>query len=246
MPPTTMLSPAALALSENVASQTSKQYCERCGIFDLYGRILDPAGIMWSVVILSPTLRVSSAEISSSIGFPTGNSFIFGPLSISTFAASSSASGGTIALSSIVNLSGTETSLTEDTHIGSPDAASNGFVIYPVSADATAVSGDTRYTFASFVPDRPSKFLLNVLRDTPPEFGENPMPMHGPHAHSRTRAPDAMISESAPVSESILSTCFDPGDMERLTDGSIVFPLSIAATFSISNSEELVHDPMHT
>ena len=34
--------------------------------------------------------------------------------------------------------------------------------------------------------------------------------------------------------------------MERLTLGSMVLPLSMAATFSISLREELVQEPMHT
>ena len=107
-------------------------------------------------------------------------------------------------------------------------------MISPNKAAATAVSGDTRYTLPSAVPERPSKFLLNVLSETPPEFGENPIPMHGPHAHSSTRTPAPIISESAPQSASMLMTCFDPQEIERLTDGLIVLPLRSAATFSIS------------
>ena len=34
--------------------------------------------------------------------------------------------------------------------------------------------------------------------------------------------------------------------MERLTEGSMVLPFSRAATLSISNSEELVQEPMQT
>ena len=60
------------------------------------------------------------------------------------------------------------------------------------------------------------------------------------------KIPAAIISESAPQSASIVRTCFDPGDTERLTLSAIFFPLSIAATRSISRSEELVQDPMQT
>lgn len=109
-----------------------------------------------------------------------------------------------------------------------------GSVITPLMAAATAVSGDTRYTLPSLVPDLPSKFLLNVLKDTPPEFGEKPIPMQGPQAHSRTLAPDAMISDRAPQSASMARTCLDPGEIERLTLGSMVFPLRRAATLSMS------------
>ena len=37
-----------------------------------------------------------------------------------------------------------------------------------------------------------------------------------------------------------------PGDMDRLTLGATIFPLSSAATFSISIREELVQEPMQT
>ena len=72
------------------------------------------------------------------------------------------------------------------------------------------------------------------------------MPMHGPHAHSSRRAPEARISPSAPQSDSMDSTCLEPGEIDRLTDGAIVRPLSSAATLSISCSDEFVHEPMHT
>ena len=87
---------------------------------------------------------------------------------------------------------------------------------------------------------------MNVRRLTPPELGEKPMPMHGPHAHSSRRAPLARMSVSAPQSASIVSTCFDPGEIDRLTPGAMVLPLSMAATLSISNRDEFVHEPMQT
>ena len=87
-----------------------------------------------------------------------------------------------------------------------------GSVISPVKAAATAVSGDTRYTCPSAVPERPSKLRLNGPQGKHrPEFGEKPMPMQGPQAHSSTLAPLAMMSVSAPQSASISSTCLEPG-----------------------------------
>ena len=68
----------------------------------------------------------------------------------------------------------------------------------------------------------------------------------------RIKSIAATVSESAiavPVQlndESIENTCLDPGDIERLTLSSMVFPLSMEATLSMSVSEELVHDPMQT
>ena len=87
---------------------------------------------------------------------------------------------------------------------------------------------------------------MNVRRLTPPEFGEKPMPMHGPQAHSSRRAPLARMSVSAPQSASMVSTCFDPGEMDRLTPGATVLPRSSAATLSISSRDEFVHEPMQT
>ena len=60
------------------------------------------------------------------------------------------------------------------------------------------------------------------------------MPMQGPQAHSRIRAPAEMMSESAPFCASMLNTCLEPGLMVRETFGSTVLPLRIAATFIIS------------
>ena len=70
--------------------------------------------------------------------------------------------------------------------------------------------------------------------------------MQGPQAHSSTLAPLARMSERAPESASMERTCLDPGEMERLTSGRIVLPFNRAATFSMSKSEELVHEPMQT
>ena len=80
----------------------------------------------------------------------------------------------------------------------------------------------------------------------PAEFGEKPIPMHGPHAHSRSLAPEARISLNAPQSESIDNTCLEPGDTDMLTLGLMVLPLRSAATLSISRREELVQEPTHT
>ena len=124
--------------------------------------------------------------------------------------------------------------------------SSRGSVISPVSAAATAVSGETRYTPASAVPLRPRKLRLKVRRDTPALLGLKPMPMQGPQAHSSTRAPLASMSVSAPQSASIDSTWRLPGEIDRLTEGFTVRPFSSAATFSISIRLELVQEPMHT
>ena len=87
---------------------------------------------------------------------------------------------------------------------------------------------------------------MKVLRLTPADFGEKPIPIHGPHAHSRILAPAEMRSASAPHSASMVYTCFEPGEIESDTSGCTVLPLRIAATVKRSLSDELVQEPMHT
>ena len=96
------------------------------------------------------------------------------------------------------------------------------------------------------VPLLPSKFLLNVRRETPPELGENPMPIQGPQAHSKSLAPEAIISPIAPDSANCKSTCFEPGETETETLSDTFLPRKIAATFSMSYRDELVQEPIHT
>ena len=70
--------------------------------------------------------------------------------------------------------------------------------------------------------------------------------MQGPQADSSILAPALIISESAPFNASILSTCFEPGAMQSETDGAIVLPLRIDATFIISTNDEFVQEPIAT
>src|SRR5699024_11478863 len=51
-----------------------------------------------------------------------------------------------------------------------------GSVIFPVNAEAAAVSGLQRKTLSSFVPERPGKFLGVVLRLFLPDAGACPIP----------------------------------------------------------------------
>jgi hypothetical protein len=52
-----------------------------------------------------------------------------------------------------------------------------GSVITPVSAEATAVSGEQRYTMSSRVPDRPGKLRGVVRREITSVAGAWPIPM---------------------------------------------------------------------
>src|SRR3972149_6481443 len=77
------------------------------GTFDLRGSTLAPAGMIWSVVILSPTfIRTFPANISG-IASLVGSAFMLGPLIISTF--SGSWHGAIIIVSSTWNFSGIAT-----------------------------------------------------------------------------------------------------------------------------------------
>ena len=57
------------------------------------------------------------------------------------------------------------------------------------------------------------------------------MPMHGPQALSRMRAPAMMKSASAPLAAIMAYTCLEPGVSVRLTLGCTVLPRSTVATF---------------
>ena len=131
-----MPSPAALARAGKVGSQTVKQNSDSFGMFERYGRIFAPAGMMWSVVMLSPTLSTSSAASESAKGLLRGKGRMFGPRRTSTVSASAAGTGGSTARSSMRKLSGSVTAGISPSVCGS--------VMQPVSAAATAVSGETR------------------------------------------------------------------------------------------------------
>ena len=175
---------------------------------------------MWSVVILSPTFKTAAADIVSSSGVVTGNGLMFGPRKISRSFASSGEAGGSIILSLMTNSSG-------NSKRGISPKTSAGSVNTPVKADTAAVSGLTKYTPASAVPERPRKLRLKVRSEIPFEFGDCPIPMQGPQAHSKMRAPALIKSASAPFCASILNTCLEPGAIERLTSGCTVLPFKI-------------------
>ena len=105
-------------------------------MFERSGRIFAPAGIMWSVVMLSPTLSEQDASIDSVRGLVAGYSLMFGPLKISTLSISSTGAGAITILSLIRNFSGSSISAAGPSFLGSVNT--------PASAETAAVSGDTR------------------------------------------------------------------------------------------------------
>ena len=193
------------------------------GRFDRSGRTFAPAGIIWSVVMLSPVFRSTRPEISVPGFGALASGAIFGPRTMDTFWASSGGKGLIIRLSSELYLFGIFT-------LTGGIFSLRGSVIVPLIAAAAQVSGDARMTLADFVPERPSKFLLNDRTVTPPVGGANPMPMHGPQPDSSIRAPAFIMDDSPPDSVIMDSTCREPGEMPSETVGATVLPCSIAAT----------------
>src|SRR5208337_5268870 len=125
---------ASIALVGNALSMGSKTYFEYSGTLERY-LSLAPAGIMWSVVILSPTFMPMTPTICSGIGSFVGGAPMFGPLAISTFLL---ASLGKINIeSSMRNFVGMPT-------FGYSIPTVLGSVNFPVIAATAATSGLTR------------------------------------------------------------------------------------------------------
>ena len=53
-------------------------------MFERYGRTFAPAGMIWSVVMLSPTLMTTSFSIAGASGVFSGSGRMFGPCTTST------------------------------------------------------------------------------------------------------------------------------------------------------------------
>ena len=100
-----------------------------------------PAGIIWSVVILSPHLIRTLPHNFCGSGCGTSGTTMVGALITSTFAASFSLKGGSIKLLSMINSSGR---FIFGYLIPNSFGKSRGSVILPVRTEATAVSGLTR------------------------------------------------------------------------------------------------------
>ncbi len=128
--------PNSNALSGKSSSHTVKQNFDIAGILERNGNILAPAGMIWSVVILSPTFSEHFASMLSASGTVVGNGFIFGPLKISMLSISFSSAGATTMLSFIRKVSGSLISGISPISLGSVNT--------PVKAEIAAISGDTR------------------------------------------------------------------------------------------------------
>jgi len=87
-------------------STTSKTNFEISGILLRSGRIFAPAGMIWSVVILSPTFRMISPVNVAGNGGNSGKGAIFGPRMISMFDAFSGLRGTIIIFLFVLNVFG--------------------------------------------------------------------------------------------------------------------------------------------
>jgi hypothetical protein len=135
------------------------------------GKCACACGRIVSVEMLSPSFNMIGSSRTSGGGVRSGSEAMFGPFTIFTLRASSRRSGGRSISVLMMMLSG---SLTR----GSASPNVPGLVITPFSADAAAVSGLTRHTLSSRVPDRPGKFRGTVRKLIVSVAGAWPVPMH--------------------------------------------------------------------
>src|SRR5512136_1410947 len=191
------------AREANSGSTFSNTNSEYFGTFERYF-MRAPAGMMWSVVILSPTLIEATPRTVAGNGSFVGGAPMFGPRNIVTLSGSATSFGKTNIRSSIANRFGIST-------FGYLMGRVLGSTMRPIRAAAAAVSHETRYTWASFVPLRPSKLRFEVRSDTPFELGDWLLPMQKPHAHSSNRAPAAIRSPREPSALIACSTWREPG-----------------------------------
>ena len=108
-------------------------------------------------------------------------------------------SATTISQVFVRNVSGIGATTTHVTALPSSDLTKFfGSVIFPAIAEATAVSGATKYTCPVGFPDRPSKFLGPVRKEIPLVGGANPIPLQAPQNISNIRTPAPIIPPIAP------------------------------------------------
>src|SRR5256886_7670992 len=174
--------PAFFARSGNVESTYSKTCSAIAGMFERKGRTLAPAGMIWSVEMLSPSRISTSPSIESFGRAATGSGAMFGPRMIWTearsFGGHSKPDVSTGYFAGSLTLGNLPSSL--------------GSVITPCTAVAAAVSGLHRQTRASAGPLRPSKLRFNQRPHGPLIRGADPLPVHAPHAHSNYQPPALM------------------------------------------------------
>jgi len=109
---------------------------------------------------------------------------------------------------------------------------SRGSVITPVSADAAAVSGLTRHTLSSRVPERPGKLRGTVRSESALVAGAWPMPMQPLQPVWCSRAPAPMRSKVAPIRVRSEKIWRDDGFTSKLTASLVWWPFTIAAAIA--------------
>src|SRR5699024_11312629 len=127
-----------------------------------------------SVEILSPIFSKTGISTESGKSSIVGMEAILGPFSNFTSFASSYGKGLSNKLASIVGCLGSSS-------FGYFMFNVLGSVIFPVNAEAAAVSGLHKKTLSSFVPELPGKFLGVVLGLFLPDAVACPIPIHPLH-----------------------------------------------------------------
>lgn len=116
----------------------------------------------------------------------------------------------------------------------------------PVSADAVAVSGETRNTRSSFVPDLSGKFRGVVRSELVSLAGACPIPMQPLQPAWCSRAPPLTRWARSPEAMSSESTARAEGLMSNETSGCACVPLSrtMRAATAKSRKPGFADDPM--
>src|SRR5690349_13792180 len=119
-----------------------------------------------------------------------------------------------------------------------------GSVIFPVTADAAATSGEARYVFDSRCPILPGKLRFVVLTQIS-SFANTPIcaPQHAPHVGGPTTTPASIKIFSRPSSIAFLKIEIAAGKISVLIFTCL--PLRIFATALKSSSLAPVQEPMY-
>ena len=129
--------PLARARAGNSGSTRLNTYSASLGMLDRKRRICEPAGMMWSVLMLSPSAIRTSPLSASARGVLSGIVVMFSPLITLTDAASAGDAGGT-------RLGFVRSSFSGSAWAGAGIPSFRGSVITPVMADAAATSLELR------------------------------------------------------------------------------------------------------
>ncbi len=119
-----------------------------------------------------------------------------------------------------------------------------GSVILPVKAEAAAVSGLTRYTRSSFVPDLLGKFLGTVLKLILLLAGAWPIPMQPIHPAWCNLAPEWIRFCNTPFMDKFSNSWREVGVTSNETLLWAILPFKISPTIQKSRYPGFADDPI--